>query len=187
MQDRLFAALVIVGGLFAVSAAAPTRKKEKPMFELRSSAFKPHGAIPKKHTCDGEDVSPPLTWLGAPNGTMSYALIVDDPDAPPGTWVHWVVYDVPAKESGLPEGQPKTEQLPSGAKQGASWGVDSFDRVGWSGPCPPKGKPHRYVFTAYALSGILYLPAKATKKQLLSAMEGKILAQAKLVGTYGRP
>jgi Raf kinase inhibitor-like YbhB/YbcL family protein len=186
MADRLFAALLIVAAAFCVAAAAPARRKAEPAFELRSASFTPHGALPKSCSCDGEDSSPGLTWLGAPKDARSFALVVEDPDAPAGTWVHWVVYDVPAASSGLPEGQPKTETLPSGAKQGLAWGVDKFERLGWSGPCPPKGKAHRYVFTLYALKGILYLPPKATKPQLLAAMEGKLISKAKLTGTYAR-
>jgi Raf kinase inhibitor-like YbhB/YbcL family protein len=156
------------------------------MFELTSPAFKASATIPKKFTCDGADVSPRLDWKNAPKGTRAFALIMEDPDAPAGIWIHWLIYDAPAGSRGLPEGVPAAESLEGGAKQGWSWGVDQFERVGYGGPCPPKGKPHRYVFTAYALSVPTGLPPRATKAQLLKSMKDKILAQAELVGLYGR-
>jgi len=157
-----------------------------PEFALTAKAFQPNARIPKPHTCDGKDVSPALTWSGPPAGTKSFALIMDDPDAPPGTWVHWVLYDLPANTQSLDEGIPENETLPNGAKQGLCWGVDDFSRVGYYGPCPPPGKPHRYFFKLYALDRMLGLPPKATKAQAMSAMEGHILAQAELVGLYQR-
>jgi Raf kinase inhibitor-like YbhB/YbcL family protein len=156
------------------------------MFELSSPAFKPSGTIPRKHTCDGVDASPRLEWRNAPAEAKTIALIMEDPDAPAGVWVHWVLYDLPAASGGLVEGVPPGDELAGGGRQGASWGVVQFERVGYGGPCPPKGKPHRYVFTAYALPGPTGLPAKATKAQLLKAMKGKALAQAELIGLYGR-
>ncbi|MBI4224175.1 MAG: YbhB/YbcL family Raf kinase inhibitor-like protein, partial [Deltaproteobacteria bacterium] len=116
----------------------------------------------------------------------SFALIMDDPDAPPGTWVHWIIYDLPAKTASLPEGVAKTAEGPNGSKQGLVWGVESFSRVGYYGPCPPPGKPHRYYFKLYALDAPLNLPAKATKPQVEAKMKGHILGQAALMGTYGR-
>lgn len=154
--------------------------------ELKSSAFSRNGYIPKKHSCEGEDVSPNLSWSGAPNGTKSLAMIMDDPDAPPGTWVHWVLYDLPADLKGLNEGVPKTKVLLNGAKHGLCWGVQDFNRTGYYGPCPPPGKPHRYFFKLFALDKILGLGPKATKDQVLKAMEGHILAQGELVGLYKR-
>ncbi|MDE2290871.1 MAG: YbhB/YbcL family Raf kinase inhibitor-like protein [Elusimicrobia bacterium] len=154
--------------------------------ELSSPAFKAGAAIPKRFTCEGEDVSPALSWSGVPAGTKSLAVVMDDPDAPPGTWVHWVLYDLPADAKGLPEGLPKEEALPDGARHGACWGVESFSRVGYYGPCPPPGKTHHYRFRLYALKARLELPPKATKDELLGAMEGNLLGEAKLVGTYQR-
>lgn len=154
--------------------------------EILSSAFEPGAAIPKKHTCDGEDLSPPLSWSGVPSGTKSLALVMDDPDAPVGTWVHWAIYGLAPDSRGLPEGVAKTESLPDGAKQGLVWGVDRFDRVGYHGPCPPPGKPHRYVFKLYALSVKLDLPPKATVFDLDKAMKGHILGRAELTGLYRR-
>lgn len=156
------------------------------MFELSSPAFKASTTIPRKYTCDGKDVSPPLEWKNVPAETACLALIMEDPDAPGGVWIHWVLYDVPAESGALAEGIPRTETLADGSMQGWSWGVDEFDRVGYGGPCPPKGKPHRYVFTAYALASPTGLGPRATKGQLLKALNGNVLAQAELVGLYGR-
>lgn len=156
------------------------------MFELSSPAFKASATIPRKHTCDGADLSPRIEWRNAPAEAKTVALIMEDPDAPVGLWIHWVLYDAPVSSGGLPEGVANGDEVPGGGRQGASWGVDEFERVGYGGPCPPKGKPHRYVFTAYALPGPTGLPPKATKAQLLKAMQGKVLAQAELIGTYGR-
>jgi hypothetical protein len=140
------------------------------------------GAIPRRFTADGADASPALAIQGAPEGTGAFALIVDDPDAPVGTWVHWVVYDLPAGIQGLAGGQPRTADLEGGARQGRnSWG-----RLGWNGPDPPAGKPHRYYFRLYALGAPLGLEAGATAQRVQSAMKGKVLAEAELMGVYGR-
>jgi len=155
-------------------------------FALSSPAFENGASIPKLHTYDGDDVSPGLAWDGAPAGAKSFALIMDDPDAPVGTWVHWVLYDLPASLRGLPQGVPKLERLKGGGTHGASWGVDSFSRAGYGGPCPPPGKPHRYFFKLYALDKVLGLPPRAPKAKLLEAMKGRVLAEAELVGLYGR-
>lgn len=152
-------------------------------FELTSPAFKESGAIPKKHTCEGADVSPALRWTAPPAGTRSFALIADDPDAPVGTWVHWVVFNIPADQRELPEGvSASQETLPSGALQG----VNDFRRVGYGGPCPPPGKPHRYYFKLYALDSQLELKPRATKAQVLEACKRHILAEAQLMGRFGR-
>lgn len=150
--------------------------------QLTTSAFPAEGAIPKKFTCEGPDLSPPLSWSGAPPGTQSFALIVDDPDAPAGTWVHWVLYDLPANTKDLAEGVPKEAQLSNGARQGRN----DFRKIGYGGPCPPPGKPHRYFFKLYALDKMLDLKAGASKVEAESAMKGHILAQAQLMGRYGR-
>ena len=151
-------------------------------FELKSSAFAPSGTIPKKHTCDGPDQSPALDWSGVPEGTKTLALICDDPDAPVGTWVHWVLYDLPEDVARLSEGVPPTNTI----EQGASQGKNDFGKIGYGGPCPPPGKPHRYFFRLYALDERLGLPPGAKKKDLLKAMDNHVLGQAELVGTYGR-
>jgi hypothetical protein len=137
--------------------------------------------IPAKHTCDGPDVSPSLTWSDPPAGTKSLALISDDPDAPVGTWVHWVMWNIPADTRALEESVPKKESLPNGTKQGTT----DFRRIGYGGPCPPSGT-HRYFFKLYALDTTLNLPASTTKKDLEKAMQGHILAQAELMGKYRR-
>ena len=154
--------------------------------EITSSAFAANSAIPAKYTCDGEDLSPELSWTGVPERTKSLVLIMDDPDAPPGTWVHWVLYDLPADASGLPEGLPEKEKLENGAAHGLCWGVNSFSRVGYHGPCPPPGSPHRYCFKLYALDTLLCLAPRATKPDVLKAMEGHVLAQGELIGTHRR-
>jgi Raf kinase inhibitor-like YbhB/YbcL family protein len=149
---------------------------------ITSSAFSAEGTIPKKYTCDGQDASPPLTWSGAPGSAQSLALIADDPDAPVGTWVHWVLYDLPANTKELAENVPKQEQLPNGARQGRN----DFRKIGYGGPCPPAGKPHRYYFKLYALDKKLDLKPGATKAEVESAMQDHILAQGELMGRYGR-
>ncbi len=151
-------------------------------FRLSSSAFEHEAGIPVRYTCDGEDLSPPLLWEGVPEGTLSLALIMDDPDAPVGTWVHWVVYDLPAAMSGLEEGVPPEPELPGGGRHG----TNSWRRLGYGGPCPPGGT-HRYFFKLYALDvEELGLPAGASKGEVLRAMEGHVLAEAALMGRYGR-
>ena len=156
------------------------------VMELKSSAFDAKSRIPTRYTCDGEDVSPPLAWSGAPPGTQSFVMIMDDPDAPPGNWVHWVLYDLPPDSEELAEGLPKEEKLGNGAVHGACWGVSSFSRVGYHGPCPPPGSPHRYFFRLYALDTKLALTPKATKDAVVERMQGHVLAEAELVGQYGR-
>ena len=149
---------------------------------ITSPDFSEGETIPKKFTCDAQDVSPKLEWNKPPANTGSFALIMDDPDAPAGTWVHWVLYDLPADAKELPERVPRQEQLASGAWQGRN----DFGKIGYGGPCPPPGKPHRYFFKLYALDTKLNLKSGATKADLERAMKGHILAQAELIGRYGR-
>jgi len=150
--------------------------------QITSAAFAGGQPIPAKYTCQGSDISPPLQWTNAPANAKSFALICDDPDAPVGTWVHWVLYDLPPSASELPEDVAKTQTFAGNAKQG----VNDFRRVGYGGPCPPPGKPHRYFFKLYALDAMLDLEPGATKKDLLEAMEGHVLAEGQLMGTYQR-
>jgi Raf kinase inhibitor-like YbhB/YbcL family protein len=194
MRLRDWGRLAAIGiAILPLCAAAPG-KRSKPgkkkganiTMEIKSSAFSAGEPIPAKFTCSGEDASPPLSWSGVPKGAKSLAIIMDDPDAPPGTWVHWVLYDLPGDLLGLEPGVPKAETLPNGAKHGAAWGVDSFSRADYGGPCPPPGKPHRYFFKLYALDKKLELPPKKTKLELLKAMEGHILDTAQLMGTFKR-
>jgi Raf kinase inhibitor-like YbhB/YbcL family protein len=150
---------------------------------LTSSAFADNGPIPARYTCEGDDVSPPLAWTGAPPGTRSLVLIVDDPDAPDPaaprmTWVHWVVYDLPATASGLEEG---ADRLPGKARHG----LNDWKRAGYGGPCPPVGR-HRYVHKLYALDTELGVLASPTKPHVLDAMQGHVLAEAFLIGTYAK-
>ena len=150
--------------------------------KIETTAFPVDGAIPRKHTCDGADLSPALSWSGAPAGTKSFALISDDPDAPVGTWVHWVLYDLPPIAMGLPEGVPRAREIEGGGRQR----TNDFRKVGYGGPCPPPGKPHRYYFRIYALDRTLALPPGATKQEVLGAAKGHVLAEAALIGLYGR-
>ena len=160
---------------------SPGRVKEAPM-ELRSAVFAHQSVIPPRFTGDAADVSPPLSWTNAPAGTAAFALIVDDPDAPVGLWVHWVLYDLPGAARELKEKQPQTPELPVGGKQGKnSWG-----RLGYNGPAPPPGKPHRYFFKLYALSYPTGLPPGATRSEVERAMAGKVLAESQWMGTYRR-
>ena len=149
---------------------------------LRSSAIEAGSRIPRTYTCDGRDISPPLRWDNVPRGAKSLALICDDPDAPMGTWVHWVIYNIPADSDRLPEALPSSERLESGALQGEN----DFGKIGYGGPCPPRGKAHRYFFHLYALDGMLPAAAGLTKKALLKEMQGHILETAEFYGLYGR-
>jgi Raf kinase inhibitor-like YbhB/YbcL family protein len=184
-MHRKKAWLAIVFALFAAARAAPIHAgeaKRASSIELKSNAFPDGADIPRKHTCDGEDVSPLLSWNKIPPGTKAFALIVDDPDAPVGTWVHWVIYDLPADTKELAEGIAKTETLANGSKQG----VNDFRRVGYGGPCPPPGLPHRYFFKLYALDEPTNLKPRATKQQVLEAIKGHVMGEAELRGGYKR-
>jgi Raf kinase inhibitor-like YbhB/YbcL family protein len=152
-------------------------------FTLTSTAFREGAGIPVKYTCDGDDVSPPLAWSGAPARTASFALIADDPDAPAGTWVHWVLYNLPANAAALPENVAQVETLDLG---GARQGRNDFRHPGYGGPCPPPGPAHRYFFKLYALDTVLQLRPAPQKKDLEQAMEGHTLGMAQLMGTYAR-
>ncbi|HET7057538.1 MAG TPA: YbhB/YbcL family Raf kinase inhibitor-like protein [Nitrospiraceae bacterium] len=149
--------------------------------KLQSPAFRQGDPIPAKYTCDGMDVSPPLTWTDPPQGIRSLALVADDPDAPRGTWVHWVAWNIPADTRSLPEALPKQHSLQTGMKQGTT----DFKKIGYGGPCPPSGT-HRYFFKLYALDLAFDLPGNTTKAELEKAMNGHTLQQAELMGTYQR-
>ena len=150
--------------------------------DLTSPAFQEGQSIPDTHTRDADDASPPLQWTKPPEGTASLALICDDPDAPRGTWVHWVLFNLPPDLSSLEEGIPARGSLANGARQGRN----DFGGVGFGGPSPPPGPAHRYFFKLYALDTMLGLPAGATKIQLEQEMKGHILARGQLIGKYGR-
>jgi Raf kinase inhibitor-like YbhB/YbcL family protein len=148
-----------------------------------SNAFKEGGAIPIEHTCDGDDLSPALSWSNVPEAAQSLALICEDPDAPKGTFVHWIIYNLAPTTSALAEGVPAVEMLPDGAVQGQN----DLDLVGYGGPCPPPGdRAHRYFFRLYALDTEVRLPAGAGRNELALAIEGHILAEGHLMGTYQR-
>jgi len=160
------------------SRSQPEQEEEDQMnpIPLSSPAFSDGGVIPTRHTCDGEDLSPQLDWQNIPAATRSLALIADDPDAPMGTWVHWVLFDIPPDVTGLPEG----------VKGIGIQGKNDSRRLGYAGPCPPKGPAHRYYFKLYALDTTLGLKEGATKADVEKAMQGHILAQGQLMGKYGR-
>jgi Raf kinase inhibitor-like YbhB/YbcL family protein len=147
---------------------------------LTSAVFEQGGRIPYVHTCEGDDVSPPLEWSGAPVETRSYALVCEDPDAPRGTWIHWVLYNISGDAVELTRAVPTLPELPSGARHGRNTAGD----MAYAGPCPPPGNPHRYFFRLYALDISLNLPPGATKLELEQAMDQHILAQGTLMGTY---
>jgi hypothetical protein len=174
--------LILVVLALVVPAEVRGQKASSSKVELKTTSFTPGDFIPKRFTCEAEDVSPALTWTDPPPGTQSFAIIEDDPDAPSGTFVHWLVYDLPAAYRGLPEALSGNDQMAGGGRQG----TNGFSRTGYSGPCPPRGRPHRYFIRLYALDAKLNLRPAATRKELESAMEGHILAQAELMGRYQR-
>ncbi|MFQ5776986.1 MAG: YbhB/YbcL family Raf kinase inhibitor-like protein [Terriglobia bacterium] len=177
------AAALLLAGLLGSGAREASHPGGTGMaLELKTAAFATGSDIPKKFTCDGPDVSPALSWGEVPAGTQSLSLIMDDPDAPAGTWVHWVLYDLPASTKELAEGVPKDRELPNAARQGRN----DFGRIGYGGPCPPAGPPHRYFFKLYALDAKVNLKPGATKADLEKAMKGHLLAQTELMGRYQR-
>ena len=149
--------------------------------QITSPAFGEGSMIPVKYTCDGQDISPPLAWKDAPSGTKSFALISDDPDAPVGTWVHWVAYNIPPNTNNLGENVKPEKEFQDGMRQGNN----DWPKIGYGGPCPPGGT-HRYYFKLYALDAMLSLKPGATKAQVLQAMEGHVLAEAQLMAKYKR-
>lgn len=151
-------------------------------FTLMSDAFEAGGGIPAKYTGDGEDISPPLRWEGVPEGTAAFVLICDDPDAPVGNWVHWVLFDLPGDLRSLPPDVPRTGSVLGSAGQG----VNDFRNIGYGGPAPPPGKAHRYIFTLYALDQPCGIKPGASKADVLRRVEGHILGKAELTGTYRR-
>lgn len=175
-------ALLALGSGCSQQSIAPSAGDPTMSIEVTSTAFQQGKAIPKQYTGDGVDQSPPLQWSEPPAGTKSLALICDDPDAPVGTWVHWVLFNLPADTRELKEGLPTTETLKDAPKQGKN----DFGKIGYGGPAPPKGKPHRYFFKVYALDKAVDLTPGATKARLEEAMEGHILAEGQLMGTYQR-
>jgi Raf kinase inhibitor-like YbhB/YbcL family protein len=159
-------------------SAQPAQQQQSQM-KVESAAFKEGQPIPRQYTCDGINISPPLEWSGVPKSAKTIAIIADDPDAPAGTWVHWVLYNLLAQNIGLVENVPATGELKAGGFQGKN----SFGKLGYGGPCPPSGT-HRYFFKVYAVDAELPLKAGVTKADLETAMQGHIVAQAQLMGTY---
>ena len=151
-------------------------------FSISSTSFPNGGDIPKKFTCDGADVSPELSWTGPPAGTQSFALIADDPDTPSGTWTHWVLFDLAPDANNLAESVSKIDELPGGERQGRN----DFRKIGYNGPCPPPGKPHRYFYKLYALNAKFDLKPGSSKQEVEQAMEGRILGKAQWMGKYQR-
>lgn len=169
--------LLLLAGAGCGNASPLDEEEEVDMtLQVSSPVFGEGGTIAKKYTCDAENLSPPLAWSGIPAGTQSLALIADDPDAPAGTWVHWVLYDLPADTTALAEGM----------KGIGVEGVNDFRKTGYGGPCPPWGSTHRYYFRVYALDTKLGLKPGATKRDVERAMQGHVLAQGALMGKYGR-
>lgn len=181
MSFKLFVLII----LLAVISGCIAREKEVNTMEnisISTDAFKEGETIPAEYACDGKDVSPLLSWKGVPAATKSIALVMDDPDAPGGTFVHWVIFNIPAAAQKMTKGVPKNETLADGSHQG----INDFGKVGYKGPCPPPGKPHRYYFKIYALDTVLNLQPGASKQQLENAMKGHILAYGELMGKYKR-
>jgi Raf kinase inhibitor-like YbhB/YbcL family protein len=165
-------------GLYATSYVA----SPEGAMQLNSKLISPGGEFPKRETCDGPNTSPQLAWSGAPPGTKSFALILDDPDAPGGTFTHWMVWNISAGTHELPENLPKTAELADGARQGRN----DFGKVGYGGPCPPPGKPHRYFFRLFALDNAPAVKAGTGRGELERALQGHILARGELMGRYAR-
>lgn len=187
MARRIFKTVCLLLAVAALAGAQDQGRSRKQgdsgkAFELKASEFQSGGVIPKKFTCDGGDVSPALQWTEPPAGAQSFALIMDDPDAPGGTWVHWVLFNLPGTARELPEGVPPDAELSNGGRHGES----SFGQLGYGGPCPPPGPPHRYFFKLYALDAKTRLDPGATKADLERTVKGHILAKAELVGRYRR-
>lgn len=186
MGSKLFLSvflLAIIAGCVANKESRDTKDVDiMQNISISAEAFQDGGFIPDEYTCEGEDLSPALAWKGIPPESESLALIMDDPDCPGKTFVHWVIFNIPAKVQKLAKGMPRSETISDGSIQG----MTDFGRAGYGGPCPPPGKPHRYYFKIYALDQKLSLGPGASKKQVEDAMKGHILAKGELIGKYGR-
>ncbi len=181
-------------GVFVMTAYLPPQdmnsqpKSAQKSFQLVSSGFASGAAIPRQYTCDGADQAPELHWGDppvhgdVPAGTVTFALVMDDPDAPSGTWVHWIVWNIASGEHGLTANFPRLGDRPNGTRQGRN----DFGKIGYNGPCPPPGKTHRYFFRVYAVDTKLELPPGATRAELDAALKGHVLAEAEYMGTYRR-
>jgi Raf kinase inhibitor-like YbhB/YbcL family protein len=179
----LITAICLIAVLLAgCSLEERPQQAGKTGLSIKSTTFQEGGKIPDKYTCQGQDVSLPLTWSEPPEGTKSFVLIMDDPDAPRGLFTHWLIYNIPPETSNLAEAVPNDDQLQNGALQGEN---DSGN-IGYSGPCPSPGNAHRYQFTLYALDRVLDIPSGVKRKELDSAMKSHILTQTRLTGRYSR-
>ncbi|MEN6375976.1 MAG: YbhB/YbcL family Raf kinase inhibitor-like protein [Smithella sp.] len=183
MTKRIYWIIVVSSFIcvFGLHQQAFSAAKGGKAMKITSSVFTESSNIPSKYTCDGQDISPPLEWKDAPEGTNSFALISDDPDAPAGTWVHWVAFNIPPTVTKLEENIKHDKEFKNGMRQGNN----DWPRIGYGGPCPPSGT-HRYYFKLYALDAMLDIKPGATKEQLLKAMKGHVLAEARLMGKYKR-
>ena len=166
----------------SAAESAHAKDSQASEFKIESMAFKEGAEIPKKFTCEGEDISPALHWSHPPRGTQSFALIAEDPDAPSGTWIHWVVYDLPARLRRLPDNVPKRGEIPGGGAQGRN----DFGRIGYGGPCPPVGNAHHYFFKLYALDKMLHLQPGEGKNEVLDAAKSHVLGTAQCMGLFRR-
>ena len=182
MKTPIFAlfgfSLLVFGSVHSAALAGEEEKR----ITVKSTAFAHGGTIPSRYSCSGKNVSPALQWERIPSGTRSICLICDDPDAPAGTWVHWVMFDIPDSARGLPEGVPQGQAITAGARQGKN----DFGNLGYGGPCPPPGRAHRYFFRVYALDKVLGLKPGISRADLDEAMKGHILARGELLGTFQR-
>jgi Raf kinase inhibitor-like YbhB/YbcL family protein len=178
----IFGAAMLAAFVTACDAGKSKNPEATMSIQITSPAFSEGRPIPQIHAFDDKNLSPALHWSGVPTSAKSLALICDDPDTPAGTWVHWVIYDLSATTAGLSEGVPPSSELTNGAQQG----LNDFKQTGYGGPCPPPGKPHRYFFKVYALDTMTGLKPGATKAELMKAMDGHVLAEGKLMGTYRR-
>lgn len=177
--------LVILSCVSACQETQPepqTLGEAEGVLQIETGAFEPAGTIPQRYTCDGEDLSPSLSWSEPPAGTQSLILICDDPDAPSGTWTHWVLFNIPAMARSLPEGIP-ADPLVEGA---GTHGANSWRHLGYGGPCPPEGSAHRYQFQLYALDISLDLEPGASRSEVAKAMKDHVLAEGQLLGRYSR-
>jgi Raf kinase inhibitor-like YbhB/YbcL family protein len=173
---------LLLSSICLMGVSAYAQGEQANTLKVSSTSFSSGGEIPKKFSCEGEDSSPQISWSGAPSGTQAFILIADDPDAPAGTWTHWVIYDMPSSTTSLNEGQSKSEQLPDGSKQGRN----DFRKIGYNGPCPPAGKAHRYFFKVYALDRKLNTKPGAARSEVEKAMQGHVQAEGEYMGTYRR-
>ena len=177
---KLFGISILIAAM--ILGAVPALRAEAEKMALTSPAFEEGGWIPEKFTCDGKNISPALKWTSPPVGNQSLVLFAEDWDAPAGLWVHWVLFNIPPTVSNLPEGLPALQTLVNFERNG----INDFKNLGYGGPCPPTGTIHHYRFKLYALDAAPRLEAGAARDELLTAMEGHVLAEAQLMGKYRR-